>query len=200
MIRGAHGNRVDIAGNHAGSQQTSRGDGEDAGAGPNIENAPKVSNLRELREREQAALGRPVMAGAKSERRLDLDTDVIGLRPRAIVGAVDDKAAGAHRFEAGKALGDPIGSRDPLEAKCVRCRFAGGNPDQFAQAGFVRGGTEVDRKLPTSVVAFESGTGEVLGIEGFTEIAGEPPGGGFVADQTGNSGRCVHALQNSPFA
>ena len=112
----------------------------------------------------------------------------------AVVRTMDDKTAGAHRPEAGKALGDPIGVRDPLEAERARRRFAGGNLDQSAQAGFIGGSTKVHGKLPAPIIALEGGTGSVLRIEGFTEIAGEPPGGGFVAGQAGDGGGRVHAV------
>ena len=182
------------------AQQAHSRNRQHTGARSDIENVPKPLPLGELREREQTAKGRPVMAGAESERSLNLDADVIGFRSRAVMRAVDDKTAGVHRLKSGKALGDPIGPCDPLEAQRIGRDFPGSDPDQFAQASFIRGGPEVDRELPAPVIVFECGTGSVLGIEGLTEIARKPPGGGFVAGQAGNGGGSVHRLQNSPFA
>ena len=58
----------------------------------------------------------------------------------------------------------------------------------------------MNSKLPAPIIVLESGAGSVRRIEGFAEIAGEPPGGRFVTGQAGDGGGRVHALQNSPFA
>ena len=74
---------VDVGREHAPPQGARGGDGEHAGAGAEIEN-PRwreagvcacLHRFAESVEREQAAAGGAVMAGAEGERRLDLDAD-----------------------------------------------------------------------------------------------------------------------------
>ena len=79
-------------------------------------------------------------------------------------------------------------SGDPLEAERARRRFAGGDLDQCAQAGFIRAVRKWIASCQPPVIALEGGAGSVLRIEGFAEIAGEPPGGRFVAGQAGDGG------------
>ena len=141
-----------------------------------------------------------MMAGAERERGLDFNADIVGLRPRTIMRAVDNKATCAHRLEAGQAPGHPVGSGDRLEAECVRRGLAGSDRDQAAQAAFIRRFTKVHSKLPASVFAFKSGTGGILAIEQLAEIAGKAPRSRFVAGQAGHSGGSIHAPQNSSFA
>jgi hypothetical protein len=170
--RSANRDRVDIASDNACPQQASRCNGQYAGAGADIEHAPELPPLRQIGECEQAAAGCPMMTSTEGECGFDLDADIIRLPLRAVVCAMDEEAAGAHRPEAGKALGDPVGRGDPLNAKGVRYRFAGCELDQLAQTGLVRSSSEMDRQLPASIIAFKSGTGSVLGIEAFGEISG----------------------------
>ena len=67
---------------------------------------------------EQAAPRRAVMAGAEGEPRLDLDRHIVGADARPVVAAMNEKAPGPDRREAGERarhpvapLGDPEGRR-----------------------------------------------------------------------------------------
>ena len=129
-----------------------------------------------------------MVAGAEGKRRLDLDADVVGLDVGAVMRAMHHEAAGAHRFEAGEALIDPIGRRDRLDGERGGRRLAGGDRDQRAQIRFVGPRAEMDRYLPLTAIALEGGAGSRFGIEAFAEINSQPPGGRLVAGQTGEGG------------
>ncbi len=149
--------------------------------------------LGQIIERQQAAAGGAVMAGAEGQRGLDLDADVVGLDARAVMRAMHDEAAGAHRLQTGQAFLDPVGGRDRLDGERGRRRIAGRERDLRAQSGFVRRLAEMDRHLPLAAVALEGGADGVVGAEDLAEIAGEPAGGRLVAGEAGDGGGRVHA-------
>ncbi len=103
--------RVDVAREHRAMCQSRDGDGEDARSGADVERVPDRPGADGALDSEQAAGGRAVVAGAESLARLDFDGDVIGPALVAVVRAVDQEAAGAHRLEAFKRLRDPVGLR-----------------------------------------------------------------------------------------
>ena len=100
LARGDHGLCVDIARQHVPAQQSRGGDGEHAGAGSDIENAPRRFLLGDGVERQQAAARGAMMAGAEGERGLDLDADAMRGNLVAVMRAVNDEAAGIDGFEA----------------------------------------------------------------------------------------------------
>ena len=57
---------------------------------------------------EEAAAGRAVVAGAEGEARLDLDPDVVRADSFPVMRAMDEKAPGPHRSEAGERVGHPV--------------------------------------------------------------------------------------------
>ena len=75
--------------------------------------APGAANPVECQE---AAAGGTVMAGAERERRLDLDPDPVDRNAHAVVRAVNDKAPGRDRREAGETGADPVLLRHAREA------------------------------------------------------------------------------------
>ena len=56
----------------------------------------------------QAAGGGAVMAGAEGQPRLDLDGEVAGAAPAAVVRAMHQEPAGADRLQPLQRLGDPV--------------------------------------------------------------------------------------------
>jgi hypothetical protein len=52
--------------------------------------------------------------------------------------------------------------------------------------------------LPLPVIAFECGTGCVIGVETFAEVGGKSPGGRFVTGETGDGGGRTHPVQVCP--
>ena len=191
-LRGDHRDAVDIAGDNRRAQDFRRRDRQHAGAGADIEDAPCVPALCQHVQCQQAAARGAVMSGAESQRRFDLDADLVRADFIAVMRAVDDEASGVHRHQAAEALRDPVGGFDRLDGQraggfCVRSGF-----QQRAQRHFVRRVAEMDRQLPAPVVAFESGAGGILGIETFAEERREPAGGGLIAEQAGNGGGGTH--------
>ena len=71
-------------------------------------------------EREQAAAGGAVMAGAEGERGLDLDADPVARHPRAVMRAMDDKTPGIDRGELGETGRHPVARGHALEHKARR--------------------------------------------------------------------------------
>jgi hypothetical protein len=184
----AHRDRVDVSSDDDRPQQSSCCDGQHAASGTDIEDAPCPPTLRQIGEREQAAASSAMVACPECEGRFDLDTNVVWPEARAIVRAMNDETANSHGFKAGEASGDPVFTRNWLNAERIRRRRTGRNLDQAAQSGFVGGHTEVDRHVPPSVAAFEGGTDYVFGIEAFAEIGRKPPGSRFVAGKPGDGG------------
>ena len=104
--RDADGAGVDVGRQHAAAQRAGGGDGEDAAAGAEIEDAPTATpprqRLAKAIERKETAARGAVMAGAEGERRLDFDADAVDRDAGAVVGAVHDKTAGGDRRQAGE--------------------------------------------------------------------------------------------------
>ncbi len=125
-----------------------------------------------------------MVAGAEGKRRLDLDADIVGLDASAVVRAVHQETAGAHRPQAGQALGDPVGGGDFLEAERGGRLFAGGDRDQRAQHRLVRVRAEMHRHLPLTAVALEGGADGA--VQAFAQESREAPGGRLVADEAGD--------------
>ena len=96
----------------------------------------------------QAAAGRAVMAGAEGERRLDLDRNVVGAHPGAVMRAVDEKAPGAHRRKPGERIGDPVALRRAAEFESGRRRLARRRGDEVAQQRLVGRKAEIDFDHP----------------------------------------------------
>ncbi len=99
--------RINVARPHPAPQKLRRGDRQDPGAGANIERAgdpPPRQNF----ERHEAALGRRMLAGAKSGRGIECDPDRPGRHPAAKMRAVDKKAADAQRRKSELVFGEPV--------------------------------------------------------------------------------------------
>src|ERR1019366_3814702 len=95
---GLHANRIDIAGMNFTFEVFGRRDGEDAGAGAKIEDGAWPPLACHAFQHPQAALRRAMMTGAKSERGLDLDSDVVDLDRAASMRAMHEEAPRSHRF------------------------------------------------------------------------------------------------------
>ena len=78
-------------------QRLGSGDRQHAGAGAEIEHAPRPPGFQHMIEQQQAAARGAVMAGAERQRRLDLDADLVGRHPRAVVLAMHDETPGRDR-------------------------------------------------------------------------------------------------------
>jgi hypothetical protein len=70
------------------------------------------------------------MPGAERKRSFDLDGDRVRWNVGAIVSPVDEKAAGADRFQSGEARFDPVLFRERLEGQRRGTLLADNRPDQ----------------------------------------------------------------------
>ena len=176
--RGAHGGGVDVGREHAPPQGARGGDGENAAAGAEIENprAPlpgarlgcahgPAHRFAEPVEREQAAAGGAVMAGAERERRLDLDADGASRNAGAVMGAVHDEAAGRDRLEPAQALAHPVPCSAPLEDQRLGRLCTGGRGDKRAQRVLVGRGAEMNRDAPACIARIPQIHRDFLGGE-----------------------------------
>ena len=90
--------RIDVGRQHRHAEQLRGGDRQHAGAGAEIEDVTRpLTAARQRIQRQQAAAGGAVMAGAERGRGLDLDADAMAGHARAVVRAVHDEAAGGDR-------------------------------------------------------------------------------------------------------
>ena len=141
--RGLHRNGVDVGRENRSPPQLRGGDGEDAGARPQIEDCP-VPRRRHRVERKQAAARALVRSGAERPPRVEHDPDASRRRVPRHMASADEKPARRDRWSPAVRLGDPIhrgerrtsyppsrGSRDNkkvLSEKCIslasRCMSA----------------------------------------------------------------------------
>ena len=89
-------------------QRPGGSDGEDAGAGADVERMARPATLQEVVEGEEASARRAVMAGAEGQRRLDLDGDRVDGDARPVMAAMNGEAAGRNGRQALERGGDPI--------------------------------------------------------------------------------------------
>ena len=76
--------------------------------------------LQHMIEQQQAAARGAVMAGAERQRRLDLDAELVRRNLRAVMPAVHDEAAGAHRHQLLQRGLDPILGFNGVERDVLR--------------------------------------------------------------------------------
>jgi hypothetical protein len=163
------------------------GDGENAAAGAEIENprAPlpgarpgyahrSAHRFAQPVEREQAAAGGAVMAGAERERRLDLDADAVVGNARAVVGAVHGEAAGRDRLQSAQAFAHPILCGDPLEDQRLGRLCTGGRGDKRPHRVLVGRGAEMNRYLPACIARIPQIHRDFLGGETLGDEIGDP--------------------------
>ena len=113
LARDRDGDGIDVGGGGPGAMREGfgGGDGEHAGAGAEIEDGTRFDRGGQRADGQEATLRRAVVRGAESAARIDLDgplRDGAG----AVVAAVYDEAAGAHRRQRLLRLRDPVGVRD----------------------------------------------------------------------------------------
>ena len=74
------GDRIVVARKHRRVQRLGRGNGEDAGPGPDIEHSLRLARLQQAVERDEAALGARVVRRPEGKARIDLDACSAGAR------------------------------------------------------------------------------------------------------------------------
>ena len=77
------------------------------------------------------------MTSPKSQRRLNLDADIVGPQLDAVVRAVHHDAPHADRFETGETVRDPVLGGDRLDGDCSSRRVAGHKRDKSPKFSLV---------------------------------------------------------------
>src|SRR5271167_4675197 len=127
--RDRHGAAIDVTCEHRPVKRLRSGDGEDAGAGADVEDGslllvldlaaasgdgiaarPALStvSLHDPIEREQASARACVMAGAEGKTRLDLDGDAVDPDPIAVMCAVHQETPRLDRRQTFETLAHPV--------------------------------------------------------------------------------------------
>src|SRR6202451_337118 len=131
------------------------------------------------------------MAGAESQRRLDLDADTIEGDAGAVMGPVHDEAAGNDGSQSGEAFAHPIFCRDTLEVQ----RFGRGVPcrrrDQSMNYLLIGCGTKMHRHAPAAGADIHKADGNFVGGKSLGGEIGDPMSRLFIGFEPGNGGRCV---------
>ena len=130
--------RIDVTGIDRLLQRARGGDGEQAGAGADIEHPLRSALFQHIGEMQETAARRAVMAGAEGERRLDLDGDFIGARAMPVVAAVHHELPGTDRGQPFKRGGDPVLLVDFRKFSLLRERGADDAGQHGADHRFVR--------------------------------------------------------------
>ena len=91
------------------------GDGEDAGAGADIEDTARMLPLGEAVERDEAAARGRVMGGAEGKACVDLEGEPAGRHIAAVMAPMHKEAAGVHRPAQALGFRHPILLRQCLD-------------------------------------------------------------------------------------
>ena len=110
-----------------------RGDGEDAGAGADVENAAGPHSLRQPVERDQTAARGGVMGGAEGKPGVDLDGVAAPRNLAAVMAAMDDEAPGSDRRPQALGARHPVLRQQPLDAEIPEVARADGRTDEGEQ-------------------------------------------------------------------
>ena len=129
-----------------------------------------------------------MVAGAERQRRFDLDTELVGCHPCAVMVAMHDEPSGGDRDEILEAGLDPIPGLDGVEADISRDGLTGGVADDLADQRLVGRGGKMRGDTPAPVRPLEGGDrGRVLQELALGEDLGEDVdhafGGLFAADR-----------------
>ena len=136
-------------------QRLGGGNRQHAGAGAEVEHALRPPRLQHMVEQQQAAARGAVMAGAEGQRRLDLDAELVGGHPRAVMGAMHDKAPRRHRHEVFQARLDPVLGLDRVEGDGLRDLLARRIGHELAEQRLVRRLGKMHRDIPAPVRPLE---------------------------------------------
>ena len=170
------------------AQRLGRRDREHAGAGTEIEHAARAACLEHGIEQQEASARGAVVAGTERQRRFDLDTELVGCHPRAVMVAMHDEPSGGDWDEILEAGLDPILGLDSVEADPLCDGLAGGLADDLTDQRLVRRVGKMHGDIPAPVRPLEGGDrGRVFQERALGEGLGEDVdhafGGLFAADR-----------------
>ena len=105
---------VDVGRHHPVPQQFRRRDRQDAGPGPDIERMAKAMASRQPVERQEAAAGRLMLAGAECCRGVNQNPDRTGRDAAVMMRSADMEAADPLRWEGQLVFRQPVAVGEPL--------------------------------------------------------------------------------------
>ena len=200
VARDRDGDRIDVAGDDALLQRLRGGKRQDAGAGADVEHAPRPLALQRAGEGEEAAARRAVMPGAEGERRLDLDRKVVRPDRRLVMDAVDEEASGPHRLQPVERGLDPVLLLEAREGGALGLG-ADDRPDELAQRVFVGLVREIGLERPGAAAGRLKGCDRGLArVEDLAEELRRLPGRSLVGRKPHHMGRTVRvqAFEHAP--
>ncbi len=121
---------------------------QDARSRAEIEHAARSAPFEDCVERQEAASGRPVMAGAKRQCSFDFERQIVGFDGGAIMRAVDEKATGPDRNQPGQRSRDPVLLRDLFVVTTPLPPRARPPEQDVSDVGFVDVASEIDLDQP----------------------------------------------------
>lgn len=166
-----HGDGIDIGRDHGAVQNPCGGDGENAGAGAEIEHPARAAALQDMIEAGKAAMGRAMVAGAKRQCSLDFDGDAVCVPAsrRTVMRAMNHEPAGLDRLQSIETGGDPIARRDLVKLCCRSHLCAGDGGDQFAHRVLIGRVGEIDFRVPAlGGLILKAGDAGFIGVKQFT--------------------------------
>ena len=110
-----NGNWIHVARDHICIERPGGGDGEDAGAGADIEDTARMLPLGEAVERDEAAARGGVMGGAEGKACVDLEREPARRHLAAVMAPMHQEAAGAYRPTQALGFRHPILLRQRLD-------------------------------------------------------------------------------------
>ena len=150
-----------------------RGDGEDAGAGADIDDIARAPALEDIVEGEQAAARARVMRRAEGLARIDLDGEEGARHLSPVVAAVDEKAPGHDLAALALRQPDPIGGRKRFDLKRADAGSACRLGDQLEQGLARRRRVVMGEDLEAVFAALEQPDGDGGGVERLFERLGK---------------------------
>lgn len=158
-IEGRHagGFFVDVRGDHGGAKQLCRGDAQNSGPAPHIQNARRPMAGRHFQQKLKTTGGRAMLARAEGRSRIKQDRHHAEREISVVMGAVKEKPANGQGREFELVFLQPILGRDQVEHR-RRCRALG--------KGRIQGRAQL---LPVGLVdgdAFDLPISPVLVLEG----------------------------------
>ena len=126
------GDWIHVARDHICIERPGGGDGEDAGAGADIEDTARMLPLGEAVERDEAAARGGVMGGAEGKACVDLEREPARRHLAAVMTPMHQEAAGAHRPTQALGFRHPILLRQRLDPEARQAAHRATRPRSTA--------------------------------------------------------------------
>ncbi len=192
------GDWIHVARHHACIERPGGGDGEDSGAGTDIEDAARMLAFGEAVERDEAAARSGVVRGAEGNARIDLEREPSRRHLAAVMTPMHQEAAGAHRPAKAFRLGHPIPLRKRLDPERAEPRVGRRGLDQLRQPNARRFICVMRRHLDAVMPALEQRHGQDLRtLGGFKSDSDRLSAAGRSLDGRDIGDRLVHCRHDA---